>query len=142
MFSGNSTVYTRCYTLLLAGMLLVCLGGCGSSDPFDTVPVSGKVTFEDGSSVPADGMSLVFSAQVESVDSRTHARPGQAAINVADGTFSEATTNKVGDGLILGKHTVKAFAYDKDLNEVPLTIDPTEIEVSPDSTVFEFRVKK
>lgn len=91
-------------------LYLACLlcTGCGSGSPFDYVPVSGKVTYEDGSPIPG-GCRLVFTAmEVEPVGT-AHARPGRANVN-ASGEFECVTSYKYGDGLIPGKHKVVILA--------------------------------
>src|SRR3954464_9653685 len=44
--------------------IVVCvfLVGCSSNSPFDYVKASGKISYEDGSLIPAGGMELRFSA--------------------------------------------------------------------------------
>jgi hypothetical protein len=47
------------YTASAVAALL--LAGCGGTgNPFDSVPVSGKVTYEDGSVIPVQGMKVYF----------------------------------------------------------------------------------
>lgn len=78
--------------------------GCGDS-PFDIVPVSGTVAYEDGSPIPADGYRLKFVPQVESPDGKTYPRVATAMV-AADGTFNGATTYRYNDGLINGFNLV------------------------------------
>ena len=142
MFSGNRLRWAG----VLVGAGLACLFcgvvGCGSGEPFDMLPVSGKVTYQDQSLRSAARIEVVFEPQAEPIDRKTHPRPGRAAVTVADGTFSAATSHKYGDGLVVGKHKVRVFSYDK--NDVPteLVVTPSEIEVGPESTQFAFSVKK
>ena len=142
MFSSSFTVQKWELAALACGVLFAAVVGCGGSDPYEAVPVSGTVTFDDGNVIPVGRMTLTFTSQAASVDNRTHARPAQAEINVTDGTFSSVTTRKTGDGLIPGKHNVEGFTYDGNGNPVPMAIMPREIEVSGGSTVLEFKVPK
>ena len=142
MFSGSFPGRKWGCIPLVCVVLLGGIVGCGGSDPYEAVPVSGKVTFDDGSRIPVGRMTLTFTSQTEAVDNKTHPRPAQAEINVTDGTFSAVTTLKAGDGLIPGKHKVEGFTYDGNGNPVPMAILPTEIEVSDGSVVFEFKVPK
>ena len=92
--------------LLPALWLIGSLSGCGGGTPYQTVKISGKVTYDDGSLIQAEDITLVFSPQVEAVDARTSAKKGTAVVNVADGTFSCASTYDYGDGVIPGKHKI------------------------------------
>ncbi len=89
---------------LLAGVLLLT-AGCGGQ-PYSTVRVSGKVTYDDGSLIPAPELFVYFEPQAEAIDPRTSPRRGFAQVNVADGTFNRVTTYTPGDGAIAGKHKV------------------------------------
>jgi hypothetical protein len=50
---------------------ILWLAGCGGSQPFSTVPVSGKVMYEDGSLIPAPQIQVMFVPQVPPVDKKT-----------------------------------------------------------------------
>jgi hypothetical protein len=92
----------------------LCCTGCGSGEPFDYIPVTGKVTYDDGAPIPAGGMMLQFIAQdVEPVDGM-HPRPATASVD-AQGEFKDVTSHKYGDGLVPGKHKV-ALIYATDAN--------------------------
>jgi len=123
--------------LLLAGGL-----GYGQIEPFDIVGVTGRVTFDDGTLIPVGRITVMFEPQVAPINKKTHPRPGFVEIDVADGTFSEATTHRFSDGLIVGPHRVRAWSYDANFKEVPLAIVPSEIEVAGDATELEFVVRK
>jgi hypothetical protein len=115
--------------------------GCSSNTTFDYVPVSGKVTYEDGTTFP--GGQLQFSSQADPIGT-AHPRPGTASIN-QDGTFDVVTSHKYGDGLVSGKHKVSfIFATDAEgrllvpkeyasMATTPLVIDtadaPIEIKI-------------
>lgn len=129
---------------MLLPALMVVVGCSGSGSPYDYTPVSGKVTYEDGTPLPLGGYVIKFVAidppQVEGM------KPRIAQANVNDkGEFSSATSYKPDDGLIPGKHHVSfLYADDKDGKslvptaytvpaESPLIIDtanlPLEIKV-------------
>ena len=134
--------------LWAAGCLLAFLAGCGAKEPFQHVPVSGKVTYDDGSLIPVDGLMLMFIPQTGPIDPKTYPRPGTAVVDKATGTFSSATTHKANDGLVRGKHKVTLFAP----NNRPLTPsvvppeygDPakTPLEVDTANQPFELKVRK
>jgi hypothetical protein len=115
-----------------------CLAlGCGSGSPYDYERVSGKLTYEDGTTIPGGGLRLRFVAldapQVE------NAVPRHAFANIdANGEFASVTSHKFGDGLIPGKHKV---AIEKEglpdarapvpkeylsINTTPLTVDTAD----------------
>jgi len=88
--------------LLLAG----CLTGCGGGAPFEIVPVSGKVTYRDGSLIQADQIVVTFVPQGVEAAGKESAAAATGEVNVADGTFAGLTTQKHHDGAIVGKHKV------------------------------------
>lgn len=98
------------FVVVIAGLITCC--GCSSADPFAYVQVSGKVTYEDGSPIPADSIRLTFVPQSKSLDEKTHARPGVAEVSVADGSFSVVTSRKHGDGVVPGRHKITVVALD------------------------------
>ncbi len=90
-------------TLLL--IVLTLLPGCGGSDsPFDYLPVTGKLSYEDGTPIPAGGIKLIFESQAPPVGD-AYPRPGSVNIG-RDGSFKDVTSYKYGDGLTPGKHKV------------------------------------
>ena len=103
----------RLLSRLAALALPVVLAGCGSSEPYDTVSVSGTVRYVDGSPIPASRITLFFVPQVSAVDAKTHPRNATAEVNVEDGTFSNASTFTFGDGVIPGNQKVIVRAYDE-----------------------------
>jgi hypothetical protein len=94
--------------------LALCVAGCGGSEPFDYIPVAGKLTYEDGTAIPAPGIVLQFVAQDVAPVDGMHPRPATASVN-AEGNFTEATSHKYADGLVPGKHKV-ALMYATDAN--------------------------
>lgn len=86
--------------LLTAGSSIV---GCGSSDPYALVPISGTITYEDGTPIP--DLKLQFVSQKPPIDSKTNPRPSSATVS-EDGTLEVATTYVYGDGIITGEHKV------------------------------------
>ena len=94
--------------LTLTLLFLSLLSGCGGSDsPFDYMPVTGTLSYEDGSPIPAGGIKLVFESQAPPVGD---AFPRPASVNLGrDGKFDNVTSYKYGDGLTPGKHKVTIF---------------------------------
>jgi hypothetical protein len=88
--------------------LAAAAGGCGDGDPFDYVPVSGRLTYDDGTPIPASGIRIGFTVQdVAPIDGK-YPRPAEAVVD-AEGNFANCTSVKYGDGLLPGKH--KAAIY-------------------------------
>jgi hypothetical protein len=110
---------------------LLLLTGCGSGDPFAYVQVSGKVTYEDGSPIPADQLVLTFIPQGGSLDAKTHPRPGVATVDRATGEFRDVTSHKVNDGLVRGKHKVTLSGANH--SQLKATVVPPEY-ADPDKT--------
>ncbi len=90
--------------LLSAWPLIACIG-CGASGPFEYVPVTGKITYEDGTPIPASGIRLQFFPKDAPPKGESYPRSG-AAFPGADGRFAYATSYKYADGLLPGKHAV------------------------------------
>lgn len=135
----------------MAAVLLAGLSGCGGGDPFGVVPVSGKVTYDDGSLIPAERIAVTFVPQAEAKDQKTFPRLGKADVDVKTGEFKAVTTNTYGDGATLGKHRIQIQARNKSGTVSPLVPsvyeDPVaspigEVEVGPGSAEFHFKVRR
>ena len=129
-------------------LAILAAAGCGSNEPFTHVPVSGLVTYEDGSLIPVDTLALRFVPQSKPVDPKTHPRPGMAIIDKATGKFTSATSHKANDGLVRGKHKVVLTS----MGETPLLpsivppeyCDPakTPLMVDTADTPFDLKIRK
>jgi hypothetical protein len=94
-------------------LALICLG-CNDGNPFSYVPVSGRLTYDDGTPIPAGGIRLSFEAIDAQPVNGAFPRPGEAEVD-SQGNFSKATSYKYGDGLLPGKHKVAIYyATDKE----------------------------
>jgi len=129
--------FPRCF-FLASNVILVVFFGCGSGRPYDTVSVSGEISYEDGSRIPASQITLIFIPQVAPLDAKTHPRPAVAEVDVNDGTFSELTTWEFGDGAIPGKHKIQVHAYDE-LDEPSPSVPP--VYGSPSTTPLEVEIR-
>jgi hypothetical protein len=124
--------YWRSFAVV--GTCLLCLvGGC-DNNPFSQVEVQGRVTYDDGSVIPAKGIRLIFKSETPPIDKKTHPRPGIAIVDVTDGSFDVVSTLKYGDGLIQGTHkvalqiappTLVPSAYTS-ITSTPLVIDTAD----------------
>lgn len=127
-------------------VVVVCLG-CGSGSPFDYVPVSGTLTYEDGATIPAGGIELQFFAQDAKPVNGAHPRPAGTKVD-ASGNFANVTSYKYGDGLVLGKHKVSIdYATDaKGKRLVPKEYThggttPLIVEITEDSAESPLEIK-
>lgn len=102
---------SRPHLLLFLAIALLSVVGCNQG-PYSYVPVSGTVTYEDGSPIPAASIQLVFRSMAPPIDEKTKPRLGKAGVNTADGSFGAVTSYKPRDGLIPGEHKVTVIAYD------------------------------
>jgi hypothetical protein len=133
------------------GLFLLVLGtaagGC-HREPFAYVPVSGKVTYEDGSLIPADRFRVVFRSETPPVDTRTNPPAGIAEVDVKTGVFAGAYTHRYPDGIIRGWHHVilQPMRHDKvDASLVPpeyLDVKTTPLRVNSDQSPFDFKIPK
>jgi hypothetical protein len=135
--------------LVVFSLVIGSLAGCGgTNDPFSSVKEKGKVTYTDGSLIPAFRISILFVSEAPPADSKTSPPTGVAEVNVADGTYDHVTSYK-SDGVVRGKLKVLIRCMDNkdrpikvvadeylDKNKTPLEAD-TE---NPES--FNFTVKK
>src|SRR5690606_16771513 len=78
---------------------LLFLAGCSDGNPFDYVPVSGRLTYEDGAPIPAGGMRIGFTVMDVAPKDGAFPRPAEAVVD-AQGNFSSVTSYKPGDGLM------------------------------------------
>ena len=132
---------------VVAALVIALVGCSGTGSPFDSVPVSGKVTYEDGSPIPVSGMTLYFFCQ-EPPQKGMHPRPASVSVG-PDGTFDTVTTYKYGDGLVLGKHKVAIICHEqgKSSPKIPKGYDvalntPLTVEVTHSGQVLDIKVPK
>ncbi len=149
----NRVCHSPSALLLLGGMLAGLLGGCGgTSEPFSYKKIKGSVKYDDGTLIPAFRIRVTFvpeNMNTPLADGKTYPRPGNAELNVADGTFEKVTTHMPDDGVIPGKMKVQIIAEDKDehvLSVVPpeygdAAKTPLEVDTSA-SDDFQLKVKK
>jgi hypothetical protein len=109
MRSLSLTAISVCWPALFP-LALGSVVGCGRDNPFDLVKVSGSVTYDDGTLIPANMIILKFEPLAPPVDMKTHPPSGMSYVNVADGTFDVVTSYKYADGLVRGKHRILVSA--------------------------------
>lgn len=129
----NRSYAWRCWSLLLP--LLAAAAGCAESNPFDTIPISGKVTYEDGRPINAATVIVHFIPQAASIENK-YPQPAQATLG-PDGTFAYASTFARDDGAIAGRHKVVLEATNADYSPRPSAVaaqftDPARTPLSVD----------
>jgi hypothetical protein len=133
---------------LVAGAALLAVSGCGGGRrPYSCVPVSGKVTYEDGSLIPADQIHLHFLSQTPAIDTKTPPKEGIADAN-DKGEFEFASTYSRKDGIIKGEHKVVVQCIRKGKLARDLIADEygdptmTPLKVDSSQSPFEIKVQK
>ncbi len=128
---------------------LLLLAGCsGNNDPFSYVKVYGKVTYDDGSLIPAKEIDIWFFPETKGPSHAMTPRSGSALVDVKTGEFKNVTSHTFGDGLVRGKHKVLVLGPSR--SNLPTSIVPaecgelsdTELEVDTDHLPFDIKVPK
>jgi hypothetical protein len=133
---------------LIPCILLVSALGCQRAGPYSCVKVSGNVTYEDGSPIPADRIRLVFVSQAPPVDPKTPPHAGFAEADGKTGTFDFATTYAYKDGIIVGEHKIFIECYRNGQLSHDLIADEysdsakTPLKVQSSESPFELKVRK
>ena len=102
----------------------------GSAEPFRYRPVSGQVTYADGTILPAEGLQIVFYPQNVATDVRNRARAGRAVVDGRTGMFSSVTSRKAKDGLLRGRHKVTLHLPEAASEQLGQVFDPEYSDVS------------
>jgi hypothetical protein len=132
---------------IFTAALLMLSAGC-AREPFRLVPVSGRITYEDGSPIPLDLLAVTFTSLAPPIDAKTHPRPATAPVDRATGGFQAVTTHKFNDGLGQGKHKVTLTMLGGGV--VPTSLVPAEyldpaktpLEVDTAQLPFELKIHK
>ena len=135
---------------LFSLLCLTLVTGCGPTPPYATTPISGKVTYEDGSLIPGEQVTVTFVPQTPPIDPRTYPRPAGVVVNAADGTFGNFTTDTYGDGVTLGPAKVVVQSSKADglpTGAVPAEYSsaeqtPLKVEVTSGHAPYEIKVPK
>ena len=141
----------QAYGLMACLLLSLVLTGCGKKEPFTHAHIKGKITYEDGTPIPADRVRVIFHPQAAPIDPKTHPRPGEVDLQ-PDGSFSDVTSHKYADGVVIGKHKVTIIPLDAEERELkvvpkeymrvettPLMIDTTDFS---EETPIEIKIPK
>jgi hypothetical protein len=129
-------------------MCLLLVAGCsGNSDPFGYVKASGKVTYDDGSLIPARIIMLNFISETPAVGN-LYPRNGTTVVDVSTGEFHSVTTHTGEDGVVRGK--LRVTVTGEDHHPLPANLVPAEygdpkktpLEVDTDQLPFVIKVPR
>lgn len=147
---GNTAMQKHRVTVLTAifASMFWLGGGCGSTAPFPMTRVTGTVTYDDGTAIPGNRVTVTFIPQVPPVDERTHPRSAYATVDPETGELGAVTTSKYDDGLIRGEHKVTIVAVDQRDNLLP-SVDSiyssektTPLLIHTDDSPLEIKIPK
>ena len=128
--------------------------GCRREMPFDLVPISGKVTYEDGALIESGSITVTFNPVGAEPSGGLTAPGAQTQVNVKDGSFTAVTTRRPDDGVIRGRHKVVVLSYDPrpDGRPMPNTAvpsryrkvesTPVEVDVADPNQFVEIKVAR
>jgi len=128
---------------------LAIFAGCSKNgDPYDYVKVSGTVTYEDGSHIPASSLVLSFIPQTPAVSAKARPKAGMCYPDMAAGRFDAVTSHTANDGVVRGKH--KVTVTDQTHHPLPSSVvpiiysdpDKTPLEVDTDHLPWELKISK
>lgn len=96
----------------VAALVALAAWGCRKAVETPTIPVSGQVTYDDGSLVPANQIELKFVAvNPDAYRAKDLPAFATARVDTRDGTFKAMTTWQFGDGVIPGEYDVEVLRY-------------------------------
>jgi hypothetical protein len=125
------------YTRVAVCAITLVIAGCDRNAPFDIVPTSGKVQYDDGTPIPGNRLVVEFHSQTPPKNAKTHPRKGVAECD-RDGNFKTVTTWKYGDGAIVGPQKIVLLALDGQQQQTGAV--PSEY-ANPSSTPLAVEVK-
>ncbi len=127
--------------------VVIAVAGC-SGEPYAYTHVSGRVTYEDGSVIPAPRVKVTFISQAPPVDKKTVPRPGVTDVDPETGKFETVTSHTYGDGVVPGEHKVLVEALSATNVRLPLVppeysdVAKTPLRVNTKDSPLEIKVPK
>lgn len=111
--SQNAFDFSRSiFQLALLTLGAVSLGCKG--EMFPIVPITGKVTYDDGSLINAGMLQVQFVPTQEPVEGKFHPPQSGADVEVSTGEFKECRMRNGKLGVLKGKHKVLIISLSKD----------------------------
>ena len=125
------------------------MGGCREPRP-PMVPVSGKVTYENGDLIPANRLELRFLTPEDLVRQKNYPPFAVAVVDTRNGQFSDVTTWEHADGVIEGEHQVEPIRVGDEADPGGFRpkeyrgnrIWPNPVRVSPQNSEFHFTIPR
>jgi len=114
----------------------------GKSQPFQYFKVQGKVTYEDGSLIPASRLVLRFIPVTKPDVGKLVPPAGSGEVDVRTGEFASVTSHRFGDGITPGEHKLLILAGGSAVPEEYTKLDTTPLMVNANDSPFEFRIRK
>jgi hypothetical protein len=123
--------------------------GCNKASRPPTIPVSGEVTYDDKTLVPANTIEVRFLTPQALIDQGCPPE-AVARVDTQKSTFDEATTWVHGDGVVAGENAIEVVRYgdEKDSGSSRAKyyrgddVFPNKVVVSPNNTVFQISIRK
>jgi hypothetical protein len=134
--------FLRVFFAVAFSTLLSAISGCGGNrEPFEYVKVEGKVSYEDGSRIPA-GLVVKFIPQWPPREGTMTPRPGEAHVDAKTGMFSHVTSHTAGDGIVAGKHKVLILQGGPLVPKEYTRPETTPLTVNASDSPFDLKVRK
>ncbi len=121
--------------------MVFAISGC-HHEPYEYVKVKGKVSYEDGSVIPAKQLTVRFISQTPSQSTAETPRPGNAVVDVRTGMFDKVTSHTPGDGIVPGEHKVIIVQGGSLVPEEYCKVDTTPLKVNANDSPFDIKIKK
>jgi hypothetical protein len=121
--------------------MIIAIGGC-NREPFEYVKVHGKISYEDGSLIPAKRLIVRFIPQTPSQSAARTPRPGDAIVDAKTGMFDRVTSHTPGDGIVVGDHKVVIRGGGSLVPEEYTRSETTPLKANSSDSPFEFKIKK
>ena len=132
----------RVFHAAACSALLLSIGGCGYHEPFKYVKVQGKVTYEDGTVIPAQRLTVRFVSMTPASDPKMTPRPGDGVLDPKTGEFTRVTSHSAGDGILRGKHKVLILGGGDLVPAKYVRVETTPLEVDAKDSPFNFTIEK
>ena len=133
--------FSRVFFAFTFATTILAISGC-NREPFDYVKVQGKVSYEDGSLIPAQGLTVRFIPLTPPHDRAITPRPGNAKVDANTGMFDRVTSHTFGDGIVVGDHKVTIVGGGSLVPDEYTRAETTPLRANSKDSPFDFKIKK